>query len=251
MLAVDASDAYWIVRHRAVEGEWPTTRELLEDEEAAAACWAWENFYLGMTITGTIYNEFRLPPPVIPGSPLSPSEMEPAPAGRARMVRDRAIALLSSLSAMGEKPGGVVDLVRQHEPSGGGRSVPQHRRLYAAAREPKHVKRVVQQASGEFRRTMVRRSPEEIAAAWHRLAADTSMMIASDVRPEPAPSDVNCPPCPFRGPCQAMFAGEDAEAILRSAYRERPRVILEEGRLGGGAWSQNRGAAPPRFRGKP
>ncbi|MBO0820346.1 MAG: hypothetical protein J2P26_05795 [Nocardiopsaceae bacterium] len=248
MLAVDASDAYWIVRHRAVEGEWPAIRELLEDEEAAVACWAWENFYPGMTITGTIYNEFRLPPPVIPGSPLSPAEMEPAPAGRARLVRERAIALLGSLSAMREKPGGVADLVRQHEPSGGGRSVPQHRRLYAAAREPKHAQRVVQHTVEGFRRTLVRRSPEEVTAAWRRLAADTSMMITPDLTPEPTPSEANCPPCPFRLPCQAMFAGEDAEAILRSAYRERPRAVLEEGRLGGGAWSQNRGAAPPRFR---
>jgi hypothetical protein len=160
-----------------------------------------------------------------------------------------ASALRSSLSAARGTRENVAGPVRQHEPSGGGRSVPQHRRLYAAAREPKRVKRVVQHTGEGFRRTLVRRSPEEIAAAWRRLAADASMMITPDLTLEPAPSDVNCPPCPFRAPCQAMFAGEDAEAIVRSAYRQRPRVTLEEGRLGGGGWSQSRGAAPPRFRG--
>ena len=227
MLAVDACDAYWIVRHRAVAGDWPATAELLDDEEAAAAAWAWENFYPGMTIAGTIYNEFRLLPP-----------REQPSRGRGRHDRGPRLARLAGR-------------VRQHEPSGGGRSIPQHRRLYAAAREPEHAERVVQHAGEGFRRTLVRRSPEELAAAWRRLAADASVMITPDLTLEPAPSDVNCPPCAFRAPCRAMFAGEDAEAIVRSAFRERPPVILEEGRIGGGAWGLGRGAAPPRFRGSP
>lgn len=107
----------------------------------------------------------------------------------------------------------------------------------------------MQHAGEGFRRTLVRRSPEELAAAWRRLAADAAVMIAPDVAVEPAPSGVNCPPCPFRAPCLAMFAGEDAEAIVGSAYRKRPAVTVEEGRLGGGAWGMGRGAAPPRFRG--
>jgi hypothetical protein len=62
MLAVDRHDAYWIVRHRVTGGDWLPDAQLLGDEEAAAACWAWENFYLGMTIAGTVYNELRLVP---------------------------------------------------------------------------------------------------------------------------------------------------------------------------------------------
>jgi hypothetical protein len=57
MMAVDQHDAYWIVRHRVVGADWPPTERLAADEEALAACWAWEQFYLGMAITGTIYNE--------------------------------------------------------------------------------------------------------------------------------------------------------------------------------------------------
>ncbi|MBO0805710.1 MAG: hypothetical protein J2P25_21880 [Nocardiopsaceae bacterium] len=255
MLVVDASDAYWIVRHSAVEGGWPATENLLDDEEAAAECRAWEDFYPGMTIAGTIYNEFRLPPPA--KHPPAPPATEPGPRLSRlvpRQVRGVASALHTSLGAVRGStvrgtPGNVAGRVRQHEPSGGGRSIPQHRRLYAAAREPKRVKRVMQHSGEEFRRTLVRRSPEELTAAWRRLAADASMMIAPGLTLEPTPSDVNCPPCPFRAPCLAMFAGEDAEAIVRSAYRKRPPVTLEEGRLGGGAWSQGRGAAPPHLRG--
>ncbi|MDR0342424.1 MAG: hypothetical protein LBI49_04780, partial [Nocardiopsaceae bacterium] len=210
MLAVDGFDAYWIVRHRAVAGDWPATEELLDDEEAAAACWAWENFYPGLTIAGIIYNEFRLLPPA---SGAGQRDRTPR---LSRLVRDMASAIGSSLSAVRETPGNVAGHVRQHEPSGGGRSVPQHRRLYAATREPKRVKRVVQHSGEGFRRTLVRRSPEELAAAWRGLAADASMMITPDLTLEPAPSDVNCPPCPFRAPCLAMFTGQDAEAIVRS-----------------------------------
>jgi hypothetical protein len=59
LLAVDRSDAYWIVRHRVVEGNWQPTGQLLDDEETLTACWAWEQFYLGMAITGVIYNELQ------------------------------------------------------------------------------------------------------------------------------------------------------------------------------------------------
>ncbi len=66
MLAVDAHDAYWVVRHRVVTGPWPPTDELLADTEMLTACWAWEQFYLGMAIEGIIYNELR-PDPRAPG----------------------------------------------------------------------------------------------------------------------------------------------------------------------------------------
>ncbi|HEY1323165.1 MAG TPA: hypothetical protein VGF32_23105, partial [Streptosporangiaceae bacterium] len=62
LMAVDRHDAYWIVRHRLVDGDWPGTEELIKDEEALAACWAWEQFYLGMAVTGTIYNELSRTP---------------------------------------------------------------------------------------------------------------------------------------------------------------------------------------------
>jgi hypothetical protein len=78
MLAVDQHDAYWIVRHRVVDGDWAPTGQLVQDEEAVTACWAWEQFYLGMAITGTIYDAG-------PGRrPPRPGPARPAPARAAR-----------------------------------------------------------------------------------------------------------------------------------------------------------------------
>lgn len=226
MLAVDAHDAYWIVYHRVVGADWPPTDELADDEEAVAACWAWEQFYLGMAITGTIYNEVR------PGAPARPQPHRPG-LGRWRPSRR----------------GGRAERVRQHEPSGGGRSIPQHRRMYAVATEPDRFERIEQQVTPEFRRTWVRRSPAEVAAAGRRLGALAAQMIATGASPEPSPSPAICPSCPYLAPCQAMMTGRDPAPLLRSGYRERAAGKPVEGRLGGRTWGLGRGAAPPKFRG--
>lgn len=60
LLVVDAFDAYWIVDHRVVDGGWEDLDQLLLDERGVGACWAWEIFYYGMQIAGTIHNELRL-----------------------------------------------------------------------------------------------------------------------------------------------------------------------------------------------
>jgi hypothetical protein len=231
LMAVDGQDAYWIVRHRLVDGDWPPTERLAADEEAITACWAWEQFYIGMAITGTIWNELRRPAP----SPAVPA------LGRPRQFPWRLPRL--------RRRAGARPAVRQHEPSGGGRSIPQHRRMYAQARQPRRVAPVEQHVSPEFRRTWLRHSPDEVARAGRRLGTDVAEMTRSDLIVGPSPSDQYCPVCPFLGPCQAMLAGQDASPILSSRYRERPPDSLEEGRLGGGAWGMGRGAAPPKFRG--
>jgi hypothetical protein len=59
LLVVDEHDAYWMVRHRLVD-DFTDHDLLLLDDELLAACWAWELFYLGMRISGTIHNELRL-----------------------------------------------------------------------------------------------------------------------------------------------------------------------------------------------
>jgi hypothetical protein len=224
LMAVDAHDEYWIVRHRVVDGDWLPTAQLAADEEALAACWAWEQFYLGMAITGTVYNELRLAAP-------QPRRW----AGRNwRGLRSRAFP---------DRPA-----VRQHEPSGGGRSIPQHRRMYAQARAPRRVAPVEQRTEGGFRRTWLRRAPADVAAAGRRLGADAAEMTREDVEVYPVPSPANCPPCPYFEPCRALQAGRDAQPILASRYRKRPALVPQEGRLGGRAWSLGRGAAPPRFR---
>ena len=228
LMAVDGQDAYWIVRHRLVDEDWAAIEELAADEDAITACWAWEQFYIGMAITGTIWNELRWPSPATP----DPDRPRRTP-WRLPRIRRRS---------------GGQPAVRQHEPSGGGRSIPQHRRMYAQARQPRRAAPVEQHVSPEFRRTWLRHGPAEIAAAGRRLGTDVAEMTRDDLAVVPSPSDRHCRACPFKEPCQAMLAGQDAGRILSSQYRERPPDILEEGRLGGGAWSVGRGAAPPRFR---
>jgi hypothetical protein len=226
LMAVDAHDAYWIVRHRVVGADWPPTEALVADSEALAACWAWEQFYLGMTITGTVYNELRI--------------------RRAQDPRRRAGWPWRGLRS--RATGGGLPAVRQHEPSGGGRSIPQHRRMYAQARAPRRATPIEQRTEDGFRRTWLRRAQADVAEAGRRLGADVAEMTREDVEVFPVPSAANCPPCPYFEPCRAMQAGRDAEPILLARYRQRPALVPREGRLGGRAWGLGRGAAPPRFR---
>jgi hypothetical protein len=235
MMAVDEHDAYWIVRHRVVGADWPPTDQLSADEESLAACWAWEEFYLGMAVTGTIYNELRLPSGPASERTAPPPQTRPRRPWRWRRSRTAAVG----------RP-----QVRQHEPSGGGRSIPQHRRMYAQAREPGQAEPIEQLTEDGFRRTWLRRTPADVAAAGRRLGQDVTEMVRPDLALYPEPSDQNCPPCPYLDPCLALRNGRDADPILRTAYRERPPEPPEEGRLGGRAWSMGRGAAPPKFPGR-
>jgi hypothetical protein len=261
MLAVDSNDAYWIVVHRLADGDWTPVEALVEDAQAAAACWAWEQFYLGMAIAGTIYNEIRLPatarPPADSGTPansggsVTPDQAgtqgqpgAPGQSGARRQVR-RGRGLRRWFPR--RQPEQPPIQVRQHEPSGGGRSIPYHRRMYAVAREPDRFERIEQHQTAEFRRTWVRRTPAEVAKAGRDLAGHAAQMVKPDASVEPSPSPASCPECAYRAPCQAMFEGGNPAPLLQAGYRERPAVPLEEGRLGGRAWGMGRGAAPPRF----
>jgi hypothetical protein len=225
LLAIDEHDAYWIVRHLVVQG-WSPLEALVRDEEALAACWAWEQHYLGMSITGTIHNELRVPagfePDPYPARPASSAQLGP-----------------------GERGG-----VAQHEPSGGGRSVPQHRRLYAQSSAPQAPERVERDLGAWFRRTWIRRSRSEVDQAGRQLCREARELLDPDVSIYPSPASSRCPRCLFALPCQALYAGDEASPILASHYRARPHEQLLEGRLGGATWSSGRGAAPVRFRGR-
>jgi hypothetical protein len=156
LLAADQHDAYWIVRHRLAGDGWTPVRDLAADQEALAACWAWQQFYLGMTITGTIWNELRV------------THDEPPPPARRWPWRRRPAP----------SPAGQAPLVRQHEPSGGGRSLPHHRRQQARASEPARAEPVEQVTGDGFRRTWIRHRPAEVAAAGQRLARDLAAIVA-------------------------------------------------------------------------
>ena len=144
LLAVDAADEYWVVRHQIVD-DWQSVEELVLDEEATAACWAWEQDYIGMEIAGTIHNEIRI------DGPLDSPADEPAATGKPRPVA-------------------------QHEPSGGGRSIPQHVRLAARDARPADGDRIEQRTAGMLRRTRIRRSRDEIAAVGSLMAAEAIEM---------------------------------------------------------------------------
>jgi len=231
LMVVDASDAYWIVRHRVVDADWSPTESLVADEEALAACWAWEQFYIGMAITGTVYNELRRPSADAIGSGGYRQRLAAWPR---RWLRSRAVRRAA---------------VRQHEPSGGGRSIPQHRRMYVRARQPARIEPVEQRIDDGFRRTWLRRSAADVTAAGRRLGADVAEMIRGDLDVFPEPGPDKCPACPYLAPCQAMSAGQDARPLLLAGYRDRPPQSPAEGRLGGRTWGLGRGAAPPKFGG--
>jgi PD-(D/E)XK nuclease superfamily len=264
MLAVDEFDAYWLVRHTLRDGSWLATGELTSDEAALADAWAWEQFYPGMAIAGTIYTELR-PGAGDPAPAGPPDAGGRAPSGRRdrrpRWRRGRAEPAAGLPGPVRPAGAGSPPLVRQHEPSGGGRSIPQHRRMDARAREPAPAEpagpiSTIQEISPDdrvspdgFRRTWVRHSPAAVTAAGEQLAADAAAMLAAGPSAPPNPSDANCRPCEFLPPCLAMRAGRDSEFLIRSGYRPRPPDALEEGRLGGGSWGTGRGAAPFRRRG--
>ncbi len=208
LLAVDATDEYWVVRHQIVD-DWRTAEELVFDEEATAACWAWEQDYIGMEIAGTIHNEIRI------DGPLDLPADQPATA----------------------RP------VAQHEPSGGGRSIPQHVRLAARDTRPADGGRTEQRTAGILRRTRIRRSRDEIAAVGSLMAAEALEMTGAPATyPSPGP---HCLACEFMAPCLTMFEGADPEPLLEVHFHRRSDDAEQTPRLGQATWGFGRGAAPP------
>lgn len=209
VLVVDVYDSYWIMRHRLVD-QWTPIDELVTDQRSSAACWAWAGYYLGMTITGTVDNELRVDPP-------------------------------SAATGTGP-PEPRATRVAQSEGSGGGRSIPQHRRLSAQGMEPAELPRVeIQQAPGT-RRAWIRRRPHDTDVVAADLAADLRRMIDPATPTPPNPSRDLCARCAFLRPCLETSYGCLPEDALRDGYRvkrpESPKVT----------WSTGRGAAPPTFR---
>jgi hypothetical protein len=209
LLAVDSADEYWVVRHQIVE-DWHDTDTLMRDEEAIAACWAWEQDYIGMQIAGTIHNEVRSDGPL--------DHPEPA-------------------AARQRKP------VAQHEPSGGGRAIPQHQRESARASRVDTASRIEQHTAGPLRRTRIRRTRQEIDAVGSQLSAEALDMVSEPaIYPNPA---AHCTVCEFAEPCLALFQGIDPEPALASHFR--PVSNQPKPRLGQATWGFGRGAAPPQW----
>jgi hypothetical protein len=211
LLAVDAADEYWVVRHQVLD-EFEELDALIGDEAAVAACWAWEQEYLGMEISGTIHNQVRLTGPL-----------------------DRPAAGSTAKSAR----------VQQSEPSGGGRAIPQHRRLSARTSRSDQTGHVEQFTAGLLRRTRIRRSRAEIGAVGMLIGAEAIQMNS-----EPAITPTfaaHCATCEFSAPCLALVEGTDPEPMLAVNYRPRPAEDQRKPRLGQATWGFGRGAAPPQW----
>jgi hypothetical protein len=214
VVVVDEYDAYWVLRHRVVR-DWTPIENLRADDTAVVACWAWERCYLGMTIAGTIDNEVAL-----------------------------------ATVAAGGPPAGSGHRVAQREGSGGGRSVPQHRRLSARANEPANPPTVEVETAPGIRRVWMRRSPEQVGSVAAALSVDAAAMVSPSVSVPPRPSAEWCGRCPFLRPCIEVMGGRDPDDALSVGYRSRPEGEASRSRLGARTWSLGRGAAPPSFRGR-
>jgi hypothetical protein len=213
LLAIDAADEYWVVRHQMVD-DWQESEALIRDEAAVAACWVWEQEYPGMEISGTIHNEVRISGPL--DTPAT----------------DRAAT-------------GASLRVRQSEPSGGGRSIPQHRRLLARTARTDDTNRVEQCTAGLLRRTHIRRSRAEINLVPALIGAEAIDMTNNPATyPTFAP---HCRLCEFSSPCLALVEGADAETILALRFRRQPIEDSPKPRLGQSTWGFGRGAAPPQW----
>jgi hypothetical protein len=213
LLAIDAADEYWVVRHQIVD-DWQESDALIRDEPAVAGCWAWEQEYLGMEISGTIHNEVRINGPL-------------------------------DLPAPDRTANGASYRVGQSEPSGGGRAIPQHRRLLARTARTDDPTRVEQYTAGLLRRTHIRRSRAEISLIPVLIGAEAIDMIGN---PAIYPTFAHhCQTCEFSSPCLALIEGTDAETILAQGFRRQPTEYSPKPRLGQSTWGFGRGAAPPQW----
>jgi hypothetical protein len=222
LLAADAGDRLWVIDHRITSG-FAALTDLLLDDRALTACWAWEYAYPGVEVAGTMHNELLLDATVWAdvGPTGTPPPTPPGP-------------VASSRHAWG---------VRQNEASGGGRGVrPQRRHGTDDGGIP--VTPEVVASTPTFRRTRIPRSRQEVAAAANRLGVEAAEMVDPDLRLYPNPHPSNCAGCIVVDPCLLMMRGQDPEPLLRQDYRPRP-PYLDVGRLGGTGWGGRGAALPP------
>ncbi len=122
-----------------------------------------------------------------------------------------------------------------------------HRRMYAQAAAVPH-ERFRTEGTDAFRRTRIRRGEHELARARWDLGVEALETTQPDLEIYPSPSEEICGRCAYRQPCLAISEVGDPTVVLAESYQRRPpEPVVEEGRLGGGAWSMGRGAAPPKF----
>ena len=214
-LVVDAYDAYWIIDHRVVVGSGRTWNQLLLDEQGIAACWAWEIFYYGMKIAGTIYNELRLDAPETTAGEAAMDAAAPSPPSRQEADRPAydVTGRRRRYMEAARIPCGVRGGLRQ-------RGFPAHPHQSDPGR------------AGGLRAPDRRRGARDDLAGPHRL----SQPECGELRSLRLPGALHRPQYRHR-------RARDPE----TNFRDRGPEEIVEGRLGGVTWSMNRGARPPKF----
>lgn len=193
LLVADERNAYWVVDHRLVTHEWEDLEILLLDERSVSYCWAWERFYVGTRIAGTIHNEIRTSTP------------DPAPVGDQIEGRRR-----SEWSDTDARAGASVPRRRSY----GGRLI-------------KH------QETESFRRTYIHRSRTSFEVFGEQLGREALAMTRTDLSLHPNPSRENCSRCEFRTPCIMLNEGADISDVLAESYEvDDVPEELQTGRIG-------------------
>ncbi len=204
MFALDGADECWVVVHEVVDA-WCDLEAMLLDEAALAACWAWEEAFLGVEVAGTIHNEIlRVPPDSAQPVPTATRTGRPGRGGYS-----------------------------QNEPSGGGRSVPQLQRVDRVNARAGSADRVTQDTAGMIRRTCIRRSRAEKAISRQQVGTEVLVMLDPGLAVYPTPSAAQCPRCMFLSPCLTMTEGGDPAPELATRFTSVVATEQYEPRLGG------------------
>ncbi len=92
--------------------------------------------------------------------------------------------------------------------------------------EPRRGVIVIEDPSGRFRRTRIRKTLTELRRLLRQFAAAAAEMTDPGLPVYPNPSPQTCARCAFVAPCLALSAGDDPAPVLEASYRRRvPEVI--------------------------
>jgi len=78
---------------------------------------------------------------------------------------------------------------------------------------------VIEDPSGRFRRTRIRKTLTELRRLLRQFAAAAAEMTDPGLPVYPNPSPQTCARCAFVAPCLALSAGDDPAPVLEASYR--------------------------------
>ena len=192
-----------IVRRRDDGSLWlfesKTTRSIMElqktlafDEQAGGYIYA-AQILLGEQVHGVIYNIMRKKVPTWP-----------------RALNNGTLSQNKSIDSTMDY---YWTAVREHHPDMGKEEL---QKMYGDI-----LQHLFDKGNTFFSRTVIRRTPLEIAELSRNLRVTSLEMVRPTTVLYPAPSWTNCTFCRFTAPCLAMNAGSDYGMVLEHEYRKR------------------------------